>query len=135
MLEIATDGAYSPIRDSGGVGIVFFKGDKVIKTYNRQFKDTTNNKCELMAVIMALEASKSFEDVTIYSDSQYVIGCITKGWERKKNKRLWKQFDETLAKCKNVNFQWVKGHTSGNAIMEKMNNLADSLAVEASQWV
>ena len=132
-LEIFTDGAYSPLRDQGGIGIVFTKNGEKIYEYSKMYKSTTNNRCELLAVIKSLASiSRSLDKVIIYSDSQYVIGTITKNWKRNKNKDLWETFDKyykTSQKyCSNISFEWVKGHKDN-----KWNNLADKLAVEASQ--
>ena len=122
-LEVFTDGAFSSSRNTGGVGVVFV---------------IDGNKCELLAVIYALNAvSRKIESLTIYSDSQYVIGCATKGWKRKKNVELWNLYDKVFAKasqfCPDIKFCWVKGHTSNSDFFSEMNNLADKLAVEASQ--
>ena len=134
-LELYTDGAFSPLKNVGGIGIVFILNGKKIYTYNKKIENTTNNKCELIAVITALNAiSKPIDNIIIYTDSQYVLGCATKGWKRKKNVELWKKYDEILTKassfCKNISFEWVKGHDEN-----EYNNLADKLAVEASKLV
>lgn len=131
-ITVYSDGAYSHSRNIGGIGLVFVKDDKVIYTYNKQIKNTTNNRCELSAVIVALHAiSKPVTFITIYSDSQYVINTINKGWQRKKNIDLWDLFDKVYKQaqyyCNNIVFEWTKGHADN-----KFNNLADSLAVEAS---
>lgn len=131
-LTVYTDGAYSSARDQGGVGIVFVKDDKVIYKYSKCLQRTTNNRCELYAVIKALQAiSTNIDSLTIYSDSQYVINSINLGWQRKKNKDLWSIFDRYYEQaqkfCDNIKFSWVKGHENS-----EYNNLADELAVEAS---
>ena len=101
-LEIYTDGAYSPTRDQGGVGLVFIRDGTKIYEWSKSIKNTTNNRCELYAVIKALQAiSKKVDSVKIYSDSQYVIYSITKGWKRKKNIDLWEKFDLMYNKAKN----------------------------------
>ena len=89
---------------------------------------------EIMAVTYALHAiSKPMEHITIISDSQYVLGCITKGWARKKNQDYWCLFDEVYRKtqsfCSDIKFEWTKGHN-----IDKYNNEADKLAVEASHF-
>ncbi len=137
-IEVFTDGAYSSSRDAGGIGIVFVINGVKAYEFSKMIPNTTNNKCELLAVIYALNAiSREIESLTIYSDSQYVIGCATKGWTRKKNVELWNLYDKVLAKagkfCSNINFCWVKGHTFSSEFSSKMNNLADELAVAASQ--
>ena len=89
---------------------------------------------ELLAVMYALSAIKDTNVVTIYSDSQYVLGCIIKGWKRKKNVELWQKFDkvyeQALKKCPNIKFEWVKGH---DTII--FNNMADKLARESSNLI
>lgn len=135
---IFTDGAYSSLRNQGGVGVVFVKDGKKIYEFSRMIPNTTNNRCEISAVIYALNAiSKPIDSVTIYTDSQYVLGCINEGWQRKKNKVLWSIFDNIYNKaskfCQNIKFDWVKGHSKSDDFFSEMNNLADKLAVEASQ--
>lgn len=133
-ITIYTDGAYSSSRKQGGVGVVFVKNDSVVGTISKMFQNVTNNKMELAAVIMALKnvLKNKWEDVTIVTDSQYVIGCATQGWKRKKNERLWYRFDllkqELDSRKININFNWVHGHNG-----DKYNEIADKLAVEASQ--
>lgn len=131
-IDVWTDGAYSSAREQGGVGIVFVKDDKIIYKYSKCLQNTTNNRCELYAVIKALQAiSKPIDKLVIYSDSQYVVCSINKGWQRKKNKDLWSIFDRFYEQaqkyCSDINFEWVKGHEDN-----EFNNIADKLAVEAS---
>ena len=101
------------------------------------YRHTTNNRMELLAVIKALEAVKKQElPVHIYSDSQYVINTVQKGWLNtwvktdfkggKKNKDLWLQYHQ-LAKKFNIQFTWVRGHASN-----VYNNRCDVLATEAA---
>ena len=88
-LVIYTDGAYSPLRDQGGVGIVILQDEKKILEYSNMYRCTTNNQMELGAVIIALRVIKNkYDSIVIYTDSQYVIGCATLGWKRKKNVKL-----------------------------------------------
>ncbi len=133
MIEVWTDGAFSSCRNCGGIGIVFSINGKKSYEFSKSIPDSTNNKCELLAVIYALHAiSKPVDSIIIYSDSQYVIGCATKGWKRKKNVELWNLYDRVLEKakqfCQDINFCWTKGHADS-----EMNNRADELAVEASK--
>ena len=135
-----TDGACSLARNKGGIGIVIVKDGKKVYEFKKSFTNTTNNKCELMAVIYALNAiSKPIEQMIIYSDSQYVIGCATKGWKRKKNVEYWALYDKVLEKakklCSDIQFIWVKGHETSSDFNSQMNNLADRLAVEASNEI
>lgn len=130
---LITDGAYSSSRDQGGIGLVFLKEDKKILEYSKMYKGVTNNMMELGAVITGLRFIKRpIDSLTIVSDSMYVIGCATKGWKRKKNVKLWEEFDKQFERvkqlCPNVEFKHVKGHSG-----DKWNERADKLAVAASQ--
>ena len=133
-LVIYTDGACHVTTKIGGIGIVFTKEDKLINTYSKQFTNVTNNQMELLAVIYALSAiSTNFDSITVVSDSQYVLGCINKGWKRKKNQNYWQLFDRVYNRakkfCSDIKFEWTKGHNT-----DEYNNLADRLAVEASYF-
>lgn len=136
-LVIYTDGAYSPIRDSGGIGIVILKNGKKIFAYSNKYEHTSNNQMEIGAIVVALRLIKdSFDSITIYSDSQYCIGCITSDWQRKKNIRLWDEFDKQYERvkklCSNIKFIHVKGHQTGTDEHTKWNNYVDELARKAS---
>ena len=128
MIEVYTDGAYSSSRNQGGLGIVFIKDNKVIAKFSKTYKNTTNNRMELMAVIIALQSIKDENEITIYSDSMYVIGTATQGWKRKKNLDLWEKYDAVIDTFKTVTFKHVKGHSTN-----MFNNLCDEMAVAASQ--
>lgn len=132
-LVIYTDGAYSSSRGQGGVGIVILDNNKKVLEYSRMFKRTTNNQMELGAVIIALRIIKDpYDSITILTDSQYVIGCATLGWKRKKNVKLWEEYDSQFKRvselCPNIIFSHVKGHNG-----DKWNEYCDKLAVKASQ--
>ena len=134
-MDIYTDGACHSSTKIGGIGVVFTKNNQIIYTFNKKFTDTTNNRMEILAIIYALHAiSKPIDIINIYSDSQYAIGCITKNWTRKKNTDLWQLFDKVYNKaktlCPNIQFNWVKGHD-----INEFNNVADKLAVEASNFI
>ena len=137
-VEFYTDGAFSAIRNTGGIGVVVVIDGKKVYEYSHTYYDTTNNKCELLAVITALNSiSKPVESVTIYSDSQYVIMCAQGKWKRKANLELWATYDKVFAKaqkfCTNIKYTWVKGHSkASDDFNENMNKIADKLAVEAS---
>lgn len=132
---IYTDGAYSSSRNQGGVGIVILRDGIPVLKYSKMFKDTTNNRMELIAVIFALRCIKNNVDkITIITDSQYVLGCATKGWQRKKNQDLWKIFDKEYdilnKKCQDITWEWTHGHAD-----DKWNNECDKLAVNASHEI
>lgn len=132
MLQIYTDGAYKSSIDQGGIGIVWMKDDKVFKKYSKGFKHTTNNKMELIAMLCAFKSIKtSMDEIEFISDSQYVLGCLTKGWKKKKNVELWnildKEYERIKSLVKNIKFTHVRGHQDCFG-----NNLADELASNAS---
>ena len=132
MLQIYTDGAYKSSIDQGGIGIVWMEDGKVFKKYSKGFKHTTNNKMELIAMLCAFKSIKtSMEEVEFVSDSQYVLGCLTKGWKKKKNVELWnildKEYERVKSLVKNIKFTHVRGHQDCFG-----NNLADELASNAS---
>ena len=130
-----TDGAYSSVRDQGGIGIIFLKNGEEVLRYSNMYKGTSNNQMELGAIIIALRMIKGkIDSLTIYTDSQYCIGCATLGWKRKKNKIMWTEFDKQYKRvkqlCPNIQSIHVKGHNG-----EKYNEIVDKLAVAASQSI
>ena len=136
MITIYTDGASSGNPGPGGFGtILIYKNYK--KEISGGYRNTTNNRMELLAVIRGLEALKgSGHQVNIYSDSKYVVDAVEKrwiwGWQKKgfkgkKNKDLWERFIPLYRKHR-VNFTWVKGHAG-----HPLNERCDELAVNAYQ--
>jgi|TARA_B100000530_G_scaffold327211_1_gene266757 ribonuclease HI len=132
MINIYTDGSSRGNPGPGGYGIVMlYKGQR--KELSQGYRLTTNNRMELMAVIKALEALKNDKiDITIYSDSKYVVESIEKGWiwnwekknfKKKLNSDLWKIFIPLHKKFK-IKFKWVKGH-SGDVENERCDELAN----------
>lgn len=130
-LEIYTDGAYSPLKDRGGIGIVFLLDGEKIFEYNKYYDHCTNNQMELGAVLIALRLIKQkYDSITLYSDSQYVVGTINNNWKIKKNKRLWEEIYKELSKHQMVMFKHIRGH-QGN----EWNEYVDKLAVQATQML
>ena len=138
-ITIYTDGSSRGNPGPGGYGVVL-----ICPPYRKElsagYRRTTNNRMELLGVIVALEALK-FEgsDVTIYSDSKYVVDAVSKGWvygwERKgfagkKNPDLWARFLRVFRRHK-VRFVWVKGHAD-NAENERCDRLAVAAAEGAN---
>ena len=132
MIKIYTDGAYSSLRDMGGYAFVVLKDEEKIYSYFFNEPNTTNNRMEIQAVISALnwlyENNYTEEEISIYTDSMYVIGSMTKNWKRNKNVDLFTELDDVFLKFKNVIFKHIKGHSG-----DKYNELCDKLAVIASQ--
>lgn len=140
QIEIYTDGACSGNPGPGGWGAVLVYNGKE-KELSGSEKITTNNRMELTAVIMALNALNQPCEVKLTTDSKYVCDAINKGWVyswrkngwRKSDKRpalnidLWKELLSLLEKHE-VEFIWVKGHNG-----HKYNEICDALAVKEYQ--
>ena len=136
MIELYTDGASSGNPGPGGYGAILRSG-KYYKELSAGYRKTTNNRMELLAVIVGLETiKKPGQEVIVYSDSKYVIdsvekkwvfGWVKKGFIGKKNKDLWLRF-LAIYKKHNVKFIWIKGHAN-----HPENERCDTLAVQASK--
>lgn len=130
-----TDGASTGNPGPGGYGVVLKKGTHR-KELSQGYRLTTNNRMELLAVIVGLEALlRENLEVTIYSDSKYVVDAVEKKWvfgwakknfDKKKNPDLWRRFLQVYRKHR-VKLVWVKGHAG---IPE--NERCDQLATEAA---
>lgn len=152
MIELYTDGASSGNPGPGGYGTILrtiyngtnpdYQGKLIEKEFSGGFRKTTNNRMELMAVIIGLEALKnSKQKVAIYSDSKYVIdaidkkwvyGWIQKGFQGKKNKDLWLRLMQAY-KMHEVKLIWVKGH-SGHPLNERCDQLAVAASKDKTNW-
>ncbi len=131
-----TDGGASGNPGPGGYGTLLMYGEHV-KEMSEGFRLTTNNRMELMAVIVGLEAlTRDGVEVDVYSDSKYVVDAVMKRWvfnwekkgyKDKKNPDLWQRFLRIYRKH-HVTFHWVKGH-AGNPLNERV----DAMAVAAYQ--
>ncbi len=135
QISIYTDGSALGNPGAGGYGVVLLSGVHRKELW-QGYSLTTNNRMELLAVCVGLEAlKKEGSEVTIYSDSKYVVDAVNKGWlfgwERKmfkdkKNPDLWMRFLRSYRRHK-VKFVWVKGHAENVE-----NNRCDALAVAAA---
>lgn len=124
---IYTDGAYSPNRNVGAIAFVILKEGKIVAEFAKAYKNTTNQRMEQLAVILALKSIKSADRVQVYSDSAYVVNTYNKGWARKCNLDLWELLDEQLKRLGYVEFNHVKGHNN-----VKYNERCDWFAKEIS---
>jgi len=139
-VTIYTDGACLGNPGPGGYGVVLlYKGRR--KELSGGYRKTTNNRMEIMAEIVGLKALKEKCEATLYSDSEYLVKAITKGWvkrwrknnwrrnrkEKALNPDLWEQLLQ-LYEYHQVEFKWVKGHAKSAE-----NNRCDELALEAAQ--
>lgn len=133
---IYTDGACRNNPGKGGAAAIMIFGDKR-KELSKGFKFTTNNRMELLSVIMALKELKRKDiPITIYTDSQYVCNPFNKNWikgwidrdfKNLKNIDLWREAIDIHSTFKSIKFIWVKGHASNVE-----NNNCDILAVKAA---
>jgi cyclic pyranopterin phosphate synthase len=121
MISIYTDGSCQGNPGPGGwAAIINENGAK--RSLSGHEDNTTNNRMEILAVIKGLEAVSQSSDVTVYSDSQYVVNTMTRGWKRNANQDLWVLLD-TVAGERRVQWKWVRGHV-GNLGNEEANALA-----------
>ncbi len=136
MIRIYTDGAAQGNPGPGGYGVIL-RFNEHEKELSEGFRLTTNNRMELLAVIVALESiKKAGLPISIYSDSKYVIDAIEKGWlwgwqkknfKDKANADLWLRYIPLHHKLK-PRFHWVRGHAGHSE-----NERCDALAVAAAQ--
>ena len=134
-IKIYTDGSSRGNPGPGGYGVIL-ESNGYRKEMSAGFKKTTNNRMELLAVIVGLEELKNKpSDVIVYSDSKYVVDAVIKNWlfkwekkqfKDKKNPDLWKRFLK-IYRIHNVDFIWIKGHND-----HTQNERCDYLAVKAA---
>ncbi len=138
-VEIFTDGACLGNPGPGGYGVILRSNNNEKELY-KGYKLTTNNRMELRAVIAGLSALKKPCEVSVYSDSKYVVQSIKEGWVYNWEKRGWKKADKKpaenidlwqellpLLEKHKVEFSWVKGHAG-----HPENERADELSVMAA---
>ena len=134
IFNFFTDGAYSPARNQGGWA--YYCPELHLRVCGEQI-ETTNNRMELTAVIKALEfiidSNLEVKEITLNTDSMYVIGGLFLNWQENSNLDLWEKatdlLDEFIARGKKLSYNYVKGHA---CITE--NELVDQLAVKMSQY-
>ena len=134
-IELFTDGACSGNPGPGGYGVILRCGT-LEKAFLAGYRCTTNNRMELLAVIAGLEAIRwNSADVTVWSDSSYVVNAVEKGWlfdwekknfAKRANPDLWMRF-LALYRRHRVRFQWIRGH-SGHPENERCDRLAVAAA-------
>lgn len=140
-VRIFTDGACSGNPGPGGYGVIIEVGGKEVGQLSQGYKNTTNNRMELLAVIVGLESLEESSKVEVISDSKYVTDATNKnwlsGWQRNgwrnaskqpvKNQDLWKRFLQ-VKENHEIIFTWVKGHNE-----HPQNEMCDQLAVQARE--
>ncbi len=138
-VELFTDGACSGNPGKGGYGAILrYKGKS--KEFSEGFRRTTNNRMEILAVIVGLEALNEPCNVSVFSDSKYVVDAINQGWVYKWEAKGWMRTPKepalnvdlwerllVLLEEHNVEFNWVKGH-NGHPENERCDHLAVTAA-------
>jgi cyclic pyranopterin phosphate synthase len=125
MIEIYTDGAYNPVPGQGGWAAVIVEGRQK-RAFSGGAKKTTSNRMEITAALEGILKTKPGTEITVYTDSQYLFGCMASGWQRKANRDLWQQMDEAVSKRK-VRWEWIE-ESARNAFHKEAHDLANSLA-------
>jgi ribonuclease HI len=137
VIEIFTDGSAKGNPGRGGYGVILkYKSSQ--KELAKGYRLTTNNRMELLAVIVALESLKNFSiPISVTTDSKYVVDAVNnrwvfswvqKGFKGKKNEDLWRRFLRIYPKFDSIEFKWVRGHNGHSE-----NERCDFLAVQAAE--
>lgn len=133
--EIYVDGSCRANK-VGGIGIVWLKNGEKVLEYSNKYENVTNNIMELLVIYIALKSiKKQIDSVTIYSDSEYALGCIfNESWNPKKNLKLIEATKKELARVKTlteVNYKHIYGHQNTN----NWNDYVDALAQKCSKCI
>lgn len=133
-LQIWTDGSCTPSNGNGGIGVVFVYEGRIVHEISKGYRDTTNNQMEIMAILAAIQSIKQpIDELTVYTDSQYCVGMLTKNWRAAANTELWEKVSDAVLQlrqyCPKTSFVHTKGHDS-----DRFNNRADLLATIASGY-
>jgi len=125
VIHIYTDGACAGNPGPGGWAAVIIDGSKKREIKGRE-ENTTNNRMEILAAIKGLEQTPPGSEVTIHSDSQYLVRTMTENWKRSANLDLWHELDRLLPE-RRVDWVWIKGHNH-HFENERANRLANEMA-------
>jgi cyclic pyranopterin phosphate synthase len=125
MIKIYTDGAYNPVLGQGGWGAVIVDG-KQKRVFSGTAKKTTSNRMEITAALEGILKTKPGAEINLYTDSQYLFGCMASGWQRRANRDLWQKLDKA-ANQRQVRWEWVE-ESARNAFHREAHDLANSLA-------
>jgi cyclic pyranopterin phosphate synthase len=125
MIKIYTDGAYNPVLGQGGWGAVIV-GGKQKRVFSGTAKRTTSNRMEITAALEGILKTKPGAEINLYTDSQYLFGCMASGWQRRANRDLWQKLDKA-ANQRQVRWEWV-GESDRSSFHREAHDLANSLA-------
>ncbi len=129
MIQIYTDGAYNPVLGQGGWGAVVVAG-KQKRVFSGTARKTTSNRMEITAALEGILKTKPGAEITLYTDSQYLFGCMASGWQRRANRDLWQQLDKA-ANQRQVRWEWVE-ESARNAFHREAHDLANNLASQSA---
>jgi len=129
MIEIYTDGAYNPVLSQGSWGAVIVEDGKK-QVFSGIASRTTSNRMEITAALEGILHTPQGSEVVVYTDSQYLFGCMTKGWQRRANRDLWEELDEAVNQ-RQVRWQWVERNTS--PLHKEAHASATSLASQSEK--
>jgi len=127
LVEIYTDGAYNPVLGQGGWGAVVVEGGQK-QVFSGRVKRTTSNRMEITAALEGILRTPQGSEVVVYTDSQYLFGCMSRGWQRRANRDLWEELDVAVSQ-RRVRWQWIDRTT--NPFHKEAHALATNLASQA----
>ncbi len=130
MVEIYTDGAYNPVLGQGGWGAVVVE-DSQKRVFSGVVKKTTSNRMEITAAMEGILHTPQGSEMVVYTDSQYLSGCMAKGWQRRANRDLWERLD-AAASQRRVRWQWIERNTK-NSLHQEAHALATNLASQGER--
>ena len=125
MIEIYTDGAYNPALRQGGWAAVII-GDGEECAFCDAVKNSTSNRMEVTAALEGILKTPPDAEAVVYTDSQYLFGCMALGWQRRANRDLWEQMDAAAGERK-VRWEWI-GRDNDSPYHNKAHSLATNMA-------
>lgn len=130
MIHIYTDGACIGNPGPGGWAAILIEDGGKKTPFSGAASWTTNQRMEVQAAIEGLEHTPPGAGVTVYSDSQYLVYTMSRGWKRRANLDLWSRLDRVAAQ-RSMSWEWVKGH-AGHPLQEEADRLAQKAAGTAN---
>lgn len=128
MIEIYTDGAYNPVSGRGGwAAVEVEEGHK--RVFSGTVESTTGNRMEITAALEGILHTPQNSEVVVYTDSQYLFGCMAKGWQRRANRDLWEQLDKAV-KQRKVRWEWIDQSTT-NLFHNEAHTTSNNLTSQA----
>ncbi|MBI4284359.1 MAG: cyclic pyranopterin monophosphate synthase MoaC [Chloroflexi bacterium] len=124
MIELYTDGAFNPVTGQGGWAAVIISDERK-QVFSGVAKGTTGNRMEITAALEGIGHLPHGAEATVYTDSQYLFGTMTRGWRRRANGDLWEQLDKASSQRK-MYWQWINGD-SANPYHEEAHRTANGL--------